>query len=102
MLVLRALQLEAIHGWGTTEGAERGAESVLQRGQRTPYPAPYRLERQALIQTERRLTANNRRAPDYRPPPRGRRHRTQARAAWRRTGRANTLWLAATLDSGGR
>ena len=43
MLVLRALQVEAMHGWGITERIEQWSESVLQLGQGTLYPALYRL-----------------------------------------------------------
>ncbi len=49
MLVLKALQLEPMHGWGITERIEQWSESVLQLGQGTLYPALYRLERQGLI-----------------------------------------------------
>ena len=49
MLVLKALQLQPMHGWGITERIEQWSESVLQLGQGTLYPALYRLERQGLI-----------------------------------------------------
>ena len=65
MLVLRALQLEPMHGWGITERIEQWSESVLQLGQGTLYPALYRLERQGLIQSDWRVTENNRRARYY-------------------------------------
>jgi hypothetical protein len=44
MLVLKALQLEPMHGWGITERIEQWSERVLQLGQGTLYPALYRLE----------------------------------------------------------
>ena len=49
MLVLKALQLEPMHGWGITERIEQWSESVLQLGQGSLYPALYRLERQGLF-----------------------------------------------------
>src|SRR5690606_28786883 len=101
MLVLRALQLEAMHGWGITERIEQWSESVLQLGQGTLYPALYRLERQDLIESEWRLTANNRRARYYSLTTRGRRHLTQELADWRRMSRAINLVLDATLESRG-
>ena len=100
MLVLRALQLEPMHGWGITERIEQWSQSVLQLGQGTLYPALYRLERQGLIRSEWRVTANNRRARYYALTPRGRRHLTQELADWRRMSRAINLVLEATLDSG--
>ena len=42
MLVLRALQLEPMHGWGIAERIEQWSERVLQLGQGTLYPALYR------------------------------------------------------------
>src|SRR5918999_6243029 len=73
MLVLKALQLEPMHGWGITERIEQWSESVLQLGQGTLYPALYRLEHQGLIRSEWKLTGNNRRARYYSPTRAGRR-----------------------------
>ncbi len=65
MLVLKALSLEPMHGWGITERIEQWSEQVLQLGQGTLYPALYRLERQGLIRSEWEVTENNRRARYY-------------------------------------
>lgn len=100
MLVLRALQLEAMHGWGITERIEQWSERVLQLGQGTLYPALYRLERQGLIESEWRLTANKRRARYYSLTTRGRRQLAEELAGWRRMSRAINLVLAATLERG--
>lgn len=101
MLVLRALQLEPMHGWGITERIEQWSESVLQLGQGTLYPALYRLERQGLILSDWRTTTNNRRARYYALTARGRRHLTQELADWHRMSRAINLVLEATLEKGG-
>jgi PadR family transcriptional regulator, regulatory protein PadR len=101
MLVLRALQLQPMHGWGITERIEQWSESVLQLGQGTLYPGLYRLERQGLVRSEWRVTANNRRARYYALTPHGRRHLNQELADWRRMSRAINLVLEASLDSGG-
>jgi PadR family transcriptional regulator, regulatory protein PadR len=101
MLVLRALQLQPMHGWGITERIEQWSESVLQLGQGTLYPALYRLERQGLIRSEWRVTANNRRARYYALTPPGRRQLSQELADWRRMSRAINLVLEAALDGGG-
>jgi transcriptional regulator len=100
MLVLRALQLEPMHGWGITERIEQWSESVLQLGQGTLYPALYRLERQDFIRSEWRVTANNRRARYYALTPQGRRYLTQQLADWRRVSRAINLVLGASLNDG--
>jgi len=101
MLVLRALQLEPMHGWGITERIEQWSESVLQLGQGTLYPALYRLERQGLVRSGWRVTANNRRARYYSLTAQGRRQLNQELAEWRRMSRAINLVLEATVGSGG-
>ena len=83
MLVLRALQLEPMHGWGITERIEQWSESVLQLGQGTLYPALYRLERQGLIGSEWRVTENNRRARYYSLTTKGRQALRSEIASWR-------------------
>jgi transcriptional regulator len=98
MLVLKALQLEPMHGWGITERIEQWSESVLRLGQGTLYPALYRLERQGLIRSEWRVTENNRRARYYALTARGRRHFDEELAGWRRMSRAIDLVLAASAS----
>ena len=97
MLVLRALQLEPMHGWGITERIEQWSESVLQVGQGTLYPALYRLERQGLIKSEWGTTENNRQARYYSVTAAGRRHLTDALAQWQRVSRAINSVLDATI-----
>ena len=96
MLVLKALQLEPMHGWGITERIEQWSESVLQLGQGSLYPALYRLERQGLIRSDWRVTENNRRARYYALTAPGRRHLSDELAQWRRMSRAINLVLEAT------
>ena len=96
MLILKAVQLEPMHGWGITERIEQWSESVLQLGQGTLYPALYRLERQALIRSEWKVTENNRRARYYALTGAGRRRFTDESAQWQRMSRAVNLVLAAT------
>src|SRR5262245_22876540 len=91
MLVLKALQLEPMHGWGITERIEQWSESVLQLGQGTLYPALYRLERQGLIRSQWKVTDKNRRARYYALTPSGRRQLEQELADWRRMSRAVNL-----------
>jgi PadR family transcriptional regulator PadR len=93
MLVLRALQVEAMHGWGITERIEQWSEEVLCVGQGTLYPALYRLERQGLITSSWRQTENNRRARYYALTPAGRKHLTQEIKDWQRMSRAINLVL---------
>jgi transcriptional regulator len=96
MLVLRALQLEPMHGWGITERIEQWSEEVLSVGQGTLYPALYRLERQGLITSDWDVTENNRRARYYKLTAAGRRHVVRELESWRRLSRAIDLVLRAT------
>ncbi len=99
MLVLKALQLEPMHGWGITERIEHWSERVMQLGQGTLYPALYRLERQGLIRSEWKVTENNRRARYYSLTGGGRRHLSDELVQWRRMSRAVNLVLEATMKS---
>ncbi len=95
MMVLRALQLESMHGWGITERIDQWSEEVLRVGQGTLYPALYRLERQGLITSTWQTTDNNRRARYYALTAAGRKHLTQEIKDWQRMSRAINLVLDA-------
>lgn len=100
MLVLKALQLEPMHGWGITERIGQWSEQVLQLGQGTLYPALYRLERQGLVRSEWRVTDNKRRARYYALTTAGRRRLNEELAQWQRMSRAIHLVLEATIEEG--
>jgi PadR family transcriptional regulator, regulatory protein PadR len=95
MLVLRALELEPMHGWGITERIEMWSEEVLCVGQGTLYPALYRLERQRLITSTWDTTENNRRARYYALTAAGRKHLARELLSWQRMSRAINLVLKA-------
>jgi PadR family transcriptional regulator, regulatory protein PadR len=97
MLVLKALALESMHGWGITERIEQWSEHVLQLGQGTLYPALYRLERQGVIRSEWKVTENSRRARYYSLTREGRKQFTDEIAQWKRMSRAVNLVLDATM-----
>jgi len=93
MLVLKALQFGAMHGWGITQRLERGSDHVLQIGQGSLYPALYRLERERLITSAWGTTENNRRARFYQLTVAGRARLSEERAAWRRVSGAVEMIL---------
>ena len=97
MLVLRAVQLEPMHGWGIAERLEQWSEQILQLGQGTLYPALYRLERQGLIDSKWRITENNRRARYYSLTAAGRRQLARELESWQRLSRAVNLVLKASI-----
>jgi PadR family transcriptional regulator PadR len=94
LLVLRALQLGPMHGWGITERLENGSRRLLQIGQGSLYPALYRLERQGFISSTWGSTENNRRARYYALTASGRTRLADERQAWRRMARAVEFVLA--------
>jgi PadR family transcriptional regulator, regulatory protein PadR len=96
MLVLKALQVGAMHGWGITERLAQGSEDVLRIGQGSLYPALYRLERQGFVTSEWRITENNRRARYYALTAAGKRQLVEERATWQRMSRAVELVLNMT------
>jgi transcriptional regulator len=99
MLVLKAVQLEPMHGWGITERIEQWSEHVLQLGQGTLYPALYRLERQGFIRSSWKVTANNRRARYYALTASGRRRLSRELKDWGTITRAIGLVLKASTPS---
>ena len=96
MLVLKALQLGPMHGWGITERLDAGSERVLQVGQGSLYPALYRLVRQGLIRSAWKTTENNRRARFYELTVAGREQLRDERAQWERLSRGVNLVLRTT------
>jgi transcriptional regulator len=94
MLVLKALQLGPMHGWGITELLEQGSNDILKIGQGSLYPALYRLERQRYIASSWGTSDNNRRARFYSLTPAGRTRLAEERQTWRRMARAVELILA--------
>jgi transcriptional regulator len=84
MLLLKALQLEPMHGWGITERIEQWSKNALQVNQGALYPALHRLTRQGFITSAWRVTENNRRARYYSLTASGRRALADERATWER------------------
>ena len=91
MLVLKALQLEPMHGWGITERIGHWSGNELLVNQGSLYPALYRLQRQGWITSEWKTTENNRRARYYRLTAAGRRQVAVEQREWERLSRAVNL-----------
>jgi len=82
MLVLKALTLAPMHGWGITERLEQWSSSVLQLNQGSLYPALYRLEHQGLVSSSWKTTENNRQARYYTLTAAGRRQLAEREKSW--------------------
>ena len=88
MLVLKALELEPMHGWGITERIEHWSESTLRVNQGALYPALYRLKRAGFITSSWKTTENNRRARYYTLTTAGKRQLAAEHENWTRLSRA--------------
>ena len=94
MLVLKALQLGPMHGWGVTERIDQWSRRVLQVGHGSLYPALYRLERQGYLRSDWRTSERGRRARYYELTAAGRRRLEQETTSWNRFSQAIRLVLA--------
>lgn len=65
LLVLKALSLAPLHGWGISQRIQQLSADALSVGQGSLYPALYRLEKKGLIKSDWRTTENNREAKYY-------------------------------------
>ena len=95
LLVLKALSLTPLHGWGISQRIQQLSRDALQVGQGSLYPALYRLERKGLVRGEWATTKNNREAKYYRLTAAGQRALAAEADDWRRFSAAVDLVLAA-------
>jgi PadR family transcriptional regulator, regulatory protein PadR len=65
MLILKALSLQAMHGWGVSHRIQQLSRDVLQVNQGSLYPALHRLEHRGWISSYWGTSENNRRAKYY-------------------------------------
>ena|SRR5579871_5315418 len=84
LLILKAVSLGALHGYGVLLriGQISGNALVIEQG--ALYPALYRLEAQALLDSEWGVSENNRRAKYYRLTPAGRKRLREETESWNR------------------
>jgi PadR family transcriptional regulator, regulatory protein PadR len=84
LLVLKALSLAPLHGWGISQRIQQLSRGAFAVGQGSLYPALYRLESKGLVTGEWRTTENNRDAKYYRLTSAGARMLATETAEWRR------------------
>jgi PadR family transcriptional regulator PadR len=82
MLILQTLQWGPQHGYGISQAIRVGSGEVLQVETGSLYPALHRLEREAWIQSEWKLSDNNQRVKEYRLTPAGKRQLADERSRW--------------------
>jgi transcriptional regulator len=91
LLILKTLSLAPMHGWGLSHRIQDLSRDALRVGQGSIYPALVRLEQRGWIDTEWRVTENNRRAKYYTLTREGRRALKQEAAQWERLSAAISL-----------
>jgi transcriptional regulator len=96
MLILRALQLGPMHGFGISVLIRQMSKEVLQVEQGSLYPALYRLEEQGWIESEWGVSENNRKAKFYKLTVTGRKQLATERSNWERLSAAINLVLKTT------
>jgi PadR family transcriptional regulator PadR len=95
MLILKAVSLKPLHGYGVLLRIQQISGDALQIPQGSLYPALYRLEHQALISADWGVSDNNRRAKYYTLTAAGRRRLRQETEGWNRLAAA----IAAALNT---
>ncbi len=95
MLILKALSLKPLHGYGVLLRIRQISGDALDIPQGSLYPALYRLEHQDLIAAEWGQSDNNRRAKYYTLTTAGRRRLREETAGWNRLSSA----IAAALNT---
>jgi len=96
MLILKAVSLGKLHGYGVLLRIEQISGEKLQVQQGTLYPALARLEHDGMIASEWGTSENNRRAKYYRLTRAGRARLDAETASWKRAVSAISAALAAT------
>jgi transcriptional regulator len=84
LIVLKALALAPMHGWGISQRIQQLSRDALRIGQGSLYPALYRLERKGFVKSEWSTTENNREAKYYQLTAAGRRALGTEEREWRR------------------
>ena len=95
LLILKAVSLGNLHGYGVLLRIEQISGGALQIQQGALYPALYRLEHQGLIESEWGVSENNRRAKYYRLTKAGRERLGLETASWERLAAAMAMVLSA-------
>ncbi len=98
MLVLKALSLEPLHGYGLLQRIRQISGGALQIPQGSIYPAVYRLEHEGLITGEWGQSEAGRKAKYYSLTPAGERRLNEETASWNRLATAIGMALAMTPE----
>lgn len=95
LLILKALSLAPMHGWGITNRIQQLSGGSFQVGQGSLYPALHRYEKRGWVTSHWRTTEHNRIARYYDLTPVGRRVLAEEIARWRSYAGAMELVIGA-------
>jgi transcriptional regulator len=84
LLILKAVELEPMHGWAISERLGQISRDVIQVQQGSLYPALHRLERRGWIKARWAISENSRRAKYYELTAKGRKQLAQETSDWNR------------------
>ena len=84
MLILKGVSTEPMHGWGISERIQQISDDALRVNQGSLYASLPRLTREGWLESEWRVTENNRRARYYILTRAGARQLGVERAQWKR------------------
>jgi PadR family transcriptional regulator PadR len=93
LLILKAISVQAMHGWAISERIRQVSRDALQVPQGSLYPALHRLERRGWIRAEWGTSDSNRRAKFYELTRAGRKQLDSEAVAWARLTSAVSLVL---------
>lgn len=82
MLILKALQLEPMHGFGLSQRLKQMSADVFQVEMGSIYPALVRLEKEGWIKGEWDVSDNNRKARYYSVTAAGRKQFEEEKTQW--------------------
>ena len=100
MLVLKALSLQPMHGWGVSVRLRQISGDVFDVNQGSLYPALQRMVRRGWIRSSWKVSENNRRARYYELTAEGRRQLEARVAEWEHTSGAVNRVLRFALQGG--
>ena len=82
LLILKALTLGALHGWGISKRIREMSRDILEVNQGSLYPALHRLEDRGFVRTEWDISDEGRRAKFYTLTKTGRTQFAEERERW--------------------
>lgn len=96
MLILKALSLGALHGYGVGQRIAQISGDALRVEEGSLYPGLYRLERRGWIESEWNISDNNQKAKFYKLTRAGRKQLTLEEENWERLAGATKKALRAS------